>query len=100
MPRKLNCPNCETPSFSVWQKQFLGPGRTIACKECGARISVSWMSFLPILLLVAAFPVISAFGLLQHGIAKFLGVAALLLLAVVIYQHFMVPLVVRSKPEQ
>ncbi len=100
MPRKLDCPNCTEPSFSVWQKQFLGPGRSISCKKCGARISVSWIRFIPVLLLVAAFPVISAFGLLQHGVTKFLGVAALLLLAVMIYQHYLVPLIVRSKPDQ
>ncbi len=100
MPQNLKCPNCGSRSITYWQKQFLGPGRTIPCRECGARISVSWLHFLPILLAVAAFPVLSAFGLLEHGLGVFLGVAAILLLVVVIYQHYLVSLVVRSKPDQ
>ena len=99
MPKNLKCPNCDRPSIGYWQKQFLGPGRTIPCKLCGARISVSWIHFLPVLLIVAAFPVLSAFGLLEHGLAPFLAVAAILLLAIAVYQHYVVTLVVRSRPE-
>ena len=39
---KHNCPNCGSPSITVWQKLGLGPLRKIKCKLCGAFISVPW----------------------------------------------------------
>jgi hypothetical protein len=39
------CPACGESVFSYWQKCMLGPARSIACRECGARVSVPWGRF-------------------------------------------------------
>jgi len=98
MKRKLVCPNCEKPSFSMWRKQTLGPGRTINCGLCGASISVSRIHYIPTLLLVAAFPVFVIIALLKYGLAATGGIIALTFLLAGLYQHYLVPLVVRSQP--
>ncbi len=36
------CPWCSRKSFSFWQKQSLGPHRTIRCGNCTRRVSVPW----------------------------------------------------------
>jgi len=36
------CPNCGEATISNYKKFMLGPGRTIECPGCKARISVSW----------------------------------------------------------
>jgi hypothetical protein len=36
------CPHCATDSFSFWQKQLLGPARSIECRNCKRRVSVPW----------------------------------------------------------
>ena len=51
---KLFCPHCGAPSFSVWQKLFLGPARSVTCDACGARASV------PIWSMAMAIPVLIA----------------------------------------
>ena len=97
MPRKLVCPNCEKPNIGFWRKQFLGPARSIVCSLCGARVSVSTVRFLPILLLVVAwFPLVRMLGLMEYGLASYGGSLVFLLLVIGPYQHYLVPLVVRS----
>lgn len=98
MKRVLICPNCDEPSFTVWQKQVLGPGRKKRCRRCGAFVSVSRIHFVPILVLTAAFPIVLILTSLQHGVVAGVAAAILLLLASALYQHYFVPLVVRSKP--
>ena len=98
MPRKIVCPNCEKPSFSFWRKQTLGPARAISCNLCGARVSVGWIYFVPVLLLVAAFPFFVTVLLHEYGLAATGGVVALILIISGIYQHYLVPLIVRSQP--
>lgn len=34
------CPWCEQKSFSFWQKQTLGPKRTLNCGECKRKVGV------------------------------------------------------------
>src|SRR6059036_3011458 len=34
------CPWCREKSFSFWQKQGLGPIRTIKCGACGRRVGI------------------------------------------------------------
>ena len=36
------CPWCRRKSFSFWQKQWLGPARTIRCGACSREVSVPW----------------------------------------------------------
>jgi ribosomal protein S27E len=38
--RHLECPHCRNWTMSLWTKLFLGPGRTVACANCGGRMSV------------------------------------------------------------
>ncbi len=99
MQRVLVCPHCNDPSFTVWQKQVLGPGRKKRCRRCGALISVSRIHSVPTLLLTAAFPVVVAVAFLKHGIIVTVSVIALMLLVNALYQHYLVPLVVRQPPE-
>ena len=98
MSDQLACPNCKQPSFSAWRKQLMGPGRTISCRRCGARVSVSKIHSIPALLVVAAFPIVAIAALLEYGIAVTGGVIIFILLIAGLYQHYFVPLVVRSKP--
>jgi hypothetical protein len=37
------CPWCKKKAFSFWQKQSLGPTRSIACGACTRRVSVPWL---------------------------------------------------------
>ncbi len=98
MSKKLDCPNCNSPAIGYWKKQFLGPARTIGCDHCGARVSVSAKHFLPILILViGAFPVFGMLGLMKHGLTSTASLFVLVLLITGVYQHFFVPLVVRSR---
>ena len=40
-----NCPNCNQPTISAWQKFTLGPLSYTECRNCGFRISVSILKF-------------------------------------------------------
>ncbi len=100
MPKNIKCPNCGNLTFSFWQKQFLGPARSIPCDDCGARVSVSWIRFIPVLLLIATLSLLYQFGLTEHGVGPYLAVVAATLVAVVVYQHYLVTLVVRSRPDR
>ncbi|SRR5216683_619224 len=50
-----NCPHCGSNSFSFWQKQLLGPARSIECRNCKERVTVPWgralLAILPIIVL-------------------------------------------------
>lgn len=98
MKRTLVCPNCNEPSFTVWQKQVLGPGRKKRCRRCHALVSVSRIHFVPTMLLIAAFPIVMIFALLEYGVVAAVGAAILVVLIGAVYQHYLVPLVVRSNP--
>ena len=98
MKRVLVCPNCNEPSFTVWQKQALGPGRKKRCRRCDALVSVSRIHSVPTMLLVAAFPIVLIIAFLEYGVVAAVGAVILILLVCALYQHYLVPLVVRSKP--
>ena len=36
------CPWCSKASFSFWEKQSLGPKRTLECAHCKRKVSVCW----------------------------------------------------------
>jgi hypothetical protein len=36
------CPWCGTHSFSFWEKQSLGPQRTLQCVSCRRHVGVDW----------------------------------------------------------
>ena len=98
MTRNIACPNCKEPSIGYWKKQFLGPARTIGCSRCGARISVSAIRFLPILgFILATAPILRTLDRLEYGFVSYAGAFVLFLLITVLYQHFFMPLVVRTR---
>lgn len=37
-----SCPWCGEASFSFWDKQSLGPSRTLSCPSCNRKVSVCW----------------------------------------------------------
>lgn len=41
----LECPNCKKKTIRNFEKLMLGPSGTIRCKNCDAKISISWWSF-------------------------------------------------------
>ena len=49
------CPWCRARSFSFWQKQSLGPKRSLQCSGCKKKVSVCWqraqIAAAPVLLL-------------------------------------------------
>lgn len=36
------CPWCRKASFSFWEKQSLGPSRSLSCAHCKRSVSVCW----------------------------------------------------------
>lgn len=40
------CPNCGEKTITNLSKFMLGPGRTIECRNCKARVSISWYTML------------------------------------------------------
>ena len=93
---KLPCPNCKKPSISAWRKQFIGPGRAIGCNACGARVSLSTIHAVPALMMGFAYPVLALVALLDAGVPGLVLVSALALGSLGLYQHYLVPLVVRD----
>jgi hypothetical protein len=96
------CPWCERKCFSFWQKQTLGPNKSIKCKGCSRRVSVPWgrahLAALPVFLFAIAglWFVGDAFGSKLFALAgAFAGVVIGMMITMPLYHHF-VPL---SKPD-
>jgi len=97
------CPWCERKVFGFWQKQTLGPTKTLQCIGCKRRVSVPWgrahIAALPVFLLALAglWFVGDAFNSKLHALGGLLaGVVLGMMLTMPLY-HFIVPLV---KPER
>lgn len=99
MSKKLECPNCNEPSFSVWRKQTLGPARKVNCSVCGAGVSVSTLHSIPMILMAMAIPIGTGLAGLKFGWLTAVLVLAISSVILISYHHFLVPLVVRSEPE-
>ena len=104
MPENSKCPHCEQRSFKWTRKLFLGPGRTIECPECGAKVSVSWASFwinmsvvIPLLILNAVYgdELRAAVGR-AATIGTVVAIGLVLLTVSLVFQHRYVDLVVRT----
>lgn len=97
MSAKHSCPKCGKPGVGFWQKQFLGPARATACSHCDARLTVALAPCLPIFAYIFVGPLIfRGIGMMGHGYLSYIGLAVFLLLPISLYQHFMLPLVIRS----
>ncbi len=81
-----DCPHCGKTAMSWLTKSFLGPGRSVKCRECGKRVSVSWWSMIVIVPLII--------GLVVGGSIAIVVWIAGMVIAVAV-QLFFVPLVAR-----
>ena len=97
------CPWCNRKSFSFWQKQKLGPAKTLQCAGCKRRVSVDWgrahLAALPVFVfaLVGLYFVGDAFNSKVFALAgAFCGVVLGMMVTMPLY-HYVVPLV---KPER
>lgn len=93
------CPWCNRKSFSFWQKQTLGPHRTLACAGCSREVSVPWgrahLAMIPVFLgaVLGLYVVGDVFGSKIIALAGgFIGVAIGMVLTAPLY-HAFVPLV-------
>jgi uncharacterized protein YqgC (DUF456 family) len=93
------CPWCERKVFSFWQKQALGPSKSMQCSGCKRQVSVSWgrahLAALPVFLLALAglWFVGDAFNSKLHGVAGALAGVILGTMITMPLYHFIVPLV-------
>jgi hypothetical protein len=93
------CPWCNQKAFSFWQKQSLGPHKSLPCPSCQRKVSVDWMRAQ-----IAAAPTLLLFffGIIAGKVLFFtwpaillggwLGVTAGFLITAPLY-HVYVPLV-------
>ncbi|HXS53333.1 MAG TPA: hypothetical protein VN782_12435 [Usitatibacter sp.] len=93
------CPWCTHKSFSFWQKQSLGPNRTLRCGNCRRHVSVPWgrahLAAIPLFLCAVAglWFIGDAFNSKLIALAgAFAGVAIGMVLTMPLY-HAFVPLV-------
>jgi hypothetical protein len=97
------CPWCERKVFSFWQKQSLGPHKSVQCTACKRRVSVPWgrahLAALPLVLLVFAglWFIGDAFNSKVFALAgAFCGFVLGMMIMMPLY-HYVVPLV---KPDR
>jgi hypothetical protein len=97
------CPWCERKVFSFWQKQKMGPTRTLQCSGCKRHVAVSWgrahLAFAPIvvLALLGLWFVGDAFNSKVFALAgAFCGAVLGMMITMPLY-HYIVPLV---KPDR
>ena len=69
----LICPHCGKPAISWFTKLFLGPARSVKCRECDGKLSVSWLS------LIAVIPMIIGGAMLGGGSSPLLGLALIVI---------------------
>ena len=93
------CPWCTRKSFSFWQKQSLGPNRTLRCGNCTRHVSVPWgrahLAAIPLFLcaLAGLWFIGDAFNSKLIALAgAFVGVAIGMIFTMPLY-HAFVPLV-------
>jgi len=83
------CPMCGQRACSDLRKFSLGPGKPVQCRECGARISVSWATGGVVFVLLNATASLGGFLVLGAytkfvGAVSFLGALALVVFGAII----------------
>jgi hypothetical protein len=97
------CPWCQRKVFGFWQKQSLGPNKTLQCLGCKRNVSVPWgrahIAALPVFLLALAglWFVGDAFNSKVHALGGLVAGVVLGMMITMPLYHFIVPLV---KPER
>ena len=95
-----NCPHCNAPTVTFWQKNTLGPARSIECSSCHGKVTVPWLAAMscisPIVLLGAGtFYYLSSAGEVAGAfIGGFLGLLVGYAVSTPLYGRY-VPLVKR-----
>ena len=97
------CPWCEGKTFSFWQKQTLGPNKSLTCTGCKRRVSVPWgrahLAALPVFVLaiIAMWIIGDTFNSKIFALAgAFCGVVLGMMVTMPLY-HYIVPL---CKPDR
>jgi hypothetical protein len=97
------CPWCERKTFSFWQKQKLGPNKSLKCTGCRRQVSVPWgrahLAALPVFLFAIAglWFIGDEFNSKLFALAgAFVGVVIGMMITMPLYHHF-VPLVKPTK---
>lgn len=78
------CPKCNQEAMGWLKKVTLGPGRTVACQNCGARVTV------PVWTMVAVVPIVASIFLF-NGSAFIIALIVLTLVMSAVWAY--VPLV-------
>lgn len=86
------CPNCGEETISNLSKLMLGPGRTIQCKSCNSRVSVSWWS--SVIFIIFLIGIYSMKSILDIQLTMVLG--TLLMVLYLLIHLFFIPLEVRK----
>ena len=86
------CPKCGEETISNSDKFMLGPGRTIECSNCKARVSVSWYTMLILVGIIVVLNLIST--MFDRGVG--LVIFAALMIVYTYVQWKFIPLVVRK----
>ena len=89
----LACPWCDAPAMTNWRKAFLGPGRSIPCRRCQGRVSVSWRAMVAIVPFAVAMALVMI--LILAGAPEFSPPAILIGYALWVVGHLRCPLVRR-----
>jgi len=95
------CPLCSADSFTFWQKQWLGPARSIKCRACGGAVSVPWLgavvAIVPIAVLASAGTIVGATlaGNAGFAVGGVLGILLGFAISSPLYHRY-VPLVARK----
>ena len=88
----VNCPVCNHRSMSILHKLVLGPLRTKACANCGAKLTVPlWTFWISLIVSIGPIP-FWIFGSLANAIV----VLVVALLVVAFVQIQVIPLVPRA----
>lgn len=85
------CPACHQPcAISVIQKGFLGPARSVPCRHCGARLTISLSSVLRLITISIGLTVVLQFVILTPDLSV---AVALLGMVALEWLHISTPLV-------
>jgi DNA-directed RNA polymerase subunit RPC12/RpoP len=85
-----DCPHCGKTAMGFAKKQLLGPGRSVACRSCGKRVSVPMWSLAVYVPIVLAVILPSQLG--AAGVTWFV-ILAIAVAVVGFIQHAFIPLV-------
>jgi len=85
------CPYCNHPAMSIWRKCILGPEMAVLCLSCKRKVGVPWLA------VVAAVPIaLGVVGAVRLSAPWSIVSLAVGILAYVVLQQFVVPLVGRD----